>query len=764
MAKKNADKYATVKLEEYDSFGGITPIQRKNRKSLWIALGCIIGVVALFSIGFLVGYFGRTSKDHNKTCNSDQESKEADDKIHFEDFHHIFQQSVSVENLETVMREFSSRPHIAGSPRQLDLANKLVERWTEFGFDKVEKPEYRVLLSYPQPSQPNRVTLIEDGRAIYNITGKIKISPGPDRTETFDHYPYLAYAHNGTVEADLVYANYGGEKDFQKLSEMNVTVQGKIVIMRSRSVWNAEKHGAAGALVYADPSFSAQQGYGNNQVYPNSWWLPSDGVQEGTILYGSYNGDPLTPVLPASKGMYRRPVNESELPKIPAQAISYGDAMVLLRRLGGAEAPENWQGGLNITYHIGPGFKNSSAKIKLEVNNRLQEKTIYNVVGSIVGREEPHRYILVGNHRDSWAFGAVDALSGTTVTNEIARLLGTLVKKGWRPRRTIKICSWGGEEFNLIGSHEWVEENAHILAERAIAYVNLDIAVCGDYVLRARASPLFKQVTYKWAREVKNPDNSEGSDTIYDNWLKRSPSDINSSEPRIYNLFIASDYASFYQYLGVPCADFGYWFGYGSKSSLYPVYHSQQDTFYWIKKFVDQNFEVHKAMTQFAGGLVLDLADQPLLPYDIMNYAQALNHSFHVLNSSPKFLANGISLSVLQDAVTGFLYASKQFESRKSKLAIHKSRLWLRNLNDQMVNVEKAFIYPYGLPGKIQSRHVAFNFGFHNLDPIRATFPGVTEALYLAETSNDWNLVRKQVSIAVYSVQSATRVLQLPMK
>lgn len=764
IAEKIADKYEFM-AEKSNSLGGVRPVQRKNRRSLLIVLGCLLGAAALFSIGFLAGYFTRTSKEHEKSCNTNNLGiDDTDDKVNFEDFHEIFQQSVSVENLETVMREFSSHPHIAGGPRQLDLANKLTALWTKFGFDKVEKPEYRVLLSYPQRNKPNRVTLVENGEAIYNITGKIKISPGPNSNDTFDHYPYLAYAPSGTVEADLIYANFGRDQDFQKLAEMNVTVRGNIVIIRSRNVRNAEKHGAAGALVYADPSFSAQKGYKSDQVYPNGWWLPSDGVQEGSILFGPYNGDPLTPVLPATKGMFRRPVNESELPRIPAQAISYGDAMELLQRLGGEKAPESWQGGLSITYHVGPGFKNSSTKIKLEVNNQLQEKSIYNVVGTIVGRDEPHRYIIVGNHRDSWSFGAVDALSGTTVTNEIARLLGILLEKGWRPRRTIKICSWGGEEFNLIGSHEWVEENAHILTERAVAYINLDIAVCGDYVLRARTSPLFKQVTYKWARQVKNPQHLEANDTMYDIWLKRTPSDINSSEPRIFNLFSSSDYASFYQYLGIPSADFGYWFGYGSTTSLYPVYHTQQDTFYWVKKFVDQKFQVHKAMTQFSGGMLLDLADQPLLPFDIMNYAKALKYSFQVLKTSSHFSANNISLSALQDAITGFLDTSKRFESKKSDPTEHKSTSRLRMLNDQMVKVEKAFIYPYGLPGKIQSRHVAFNYGFHNLKPGKATFPGVTEALHMAEISNDWNTARKQVSIAIYSVQSANQVLKEPMK
>ena len=88
-------------------------------------------------------------------------------------------------------------------------------------------------------------------------------------------------------------------------------------------------------LVYPDPSFSAQQGYEEKQVYPNGWWLSPSGVQEGSILFSSNFGDPLTPVLPATKGMYRRPVNKSDFPKIPAQAISYGDAMELLRRMGG---------------------------------------------------------------------------------------------------------------------------------------------------------------------------------------------------------------------------------------------------------------------------------------------------------------------------------------------------------------------------------------------------------------------------------------------
>ena len=158
--------------------------------------------------------------------------------------------------------------------------------------------------------------------------------------------------------------------------------------------------------------------------------------------------------------------------------------------------------------------------------------------------------------------------------------------------------------------------------------------------------------------------------------------------------------------------------------------------------------------------MLLDLADEPLLPLDIMNYALALNFSFYVVASSPKFSANNISLSTLQEAISGFLTASRKFESRKSDPAFVERPSELRIINDQMVRVEKAFIYPYGLPGSNQARHVAFNFGFHNIVPGRATFPGVTEALHIAEKSGDWDLVRQQLSLAVYCVQSATRVLE----
>ena len=73
-------------------------------------------------------------------------------------------------------------------------------------------------------------------------------------------------------------------------------------------------------------------------------------------------------------------------------------------------------------------MKNNTVKITVNIPNTQQDT--YNVIGTIYGREEPDRWVLIGNHRDSWGFGAVDASSGTSAILEISRGLGELLKQG----------------------------------------------------------------------------------------------------------------------------------------------------------------------------------------------------------------------------------------------------------------------------------------------------------------------------------------------
>ena len=231
---------------------------------------------------------------------------------------------------------------------------------------------------------------------------------------------------------------------------------------------NCEDAGASGAIFFSDPADVAFNGTDSADVYPNTFFLPPSGVARRSTLLGS--GDPLSPGWSSIKGAYRLEMNETDnLPGIPCQPIGYGDAVQLLAVLGGREVPEEWKGGIEgITYKLGPGFddEHQGWKVRLVVNNYLEDKVSANVIGTIIGAIEPDRYVVIGNHRDAWGYGAIDPSSGTSAMMECARVLGALVRTGWRPRRTIIFASWASEEYGLIGSTEWVYDKLHNLMNR----------------------------------------------------------------------------------------------------------------------------------------------------------------------------------------------------------------------------------------------------------------------------------------------------------
>ncbi|XP_019623707.1 PREDICTED: N-acetylated-alpha-linked acidic dipeptidase-like protein [Branchiostoma belcheri] len=99
----------------------------------------------------------------------------------------------------------------------------------------------------------------------------------------------------------------------------------------------------------------------------------------------------------------------------------------------------------------------------------------------IKGRVEPDRYVMIGNHYDSWVQGAIDDTSSTAMSLELTRVYGGLVKDGtWRPRRSVVFAAWGAEEFALLGSLEYVEQFTDLIKERMVAYINMDIGVGGE--------------------------------------------------------------------------------------------------------------------------------------------------------------------------------------------------------------------------------------------------------------------------------------------
>ncbi|HEX4664119.1 MAG TPA: M28 family metallopeptidase, partial [Terriglobales bacterium] len=554
----------------------------------------------------------------------------------FRDFAHQaeidrkFNQSPDPKLAEQHLRILTQAPHVAGSPEDRKTADYVAQKFREAGLD-TQIVEYKVLLSFPQEvsidiTAPENVKM--HGPSREHVDG----DPYQDDPRVLP--AYNAYSPSGDVEADVVYANYGTPQDYKQLESMKVDVRGKLVLVRYGANYRgvkslvAQQHGAAGVIIYSDP---IDDGYYRGDMYPKGPYRPATGVQRGSIDYTfEYAGDPTTPGIASVPNLpdARRtsPATALDLPKIPTLPLSYADASPILQNLTGPESPRDWQGALPFTYHIGPG----PVRVKVHLKMDAPYKTIWDVIGIVRGSELPNEWVVGGNHRDAWVYGAVDPNSGTAAMLESVHGVGDLLKSGWKPRRTMVFCSWDAEEEGMIGSTEWGEQHERDL-EHAPAYFNMDVGVAGPN-FGASAVPTLKQFVRDVAKQVPSPKGG----TVYQVWkdvrererVKSISPDLGGSQNRppaakvendveVGDLGSGSDYSVFLQRLGVPATDIG-------SGGPYGVYHSVFDNFAWFTKFGDPDFKYEQEMARVFGVEMLHMADADYLPEDYELYGKEI--------------------------------------------------------------------------------------------------------------------------------------------
>ena len=210
---------------------------------------------------------------------------------------------IDQESLEEYVQWIARDPHTAGQRRDTEIAIWIRDLFRKFNLDHISESQYQVLLSYPDPNLNNVVELLDaSGNPLPGVT--TRTNPGIRSSKVARNipgfgltvqdgllYPYHAYSPSGEVEDSLVYVNYAREADFLKLRELNVQVQGRIVIARDGMIYrgdkvaNAQEFGAKGLILYPDPEDVAMSG--TRDVFPGSWWLPGNGVQYGSVLKGT---------------------------------------------------------------------------------------------------------------------------------------------------------------------------------------------------------------------------------------------------------------------------------------------------------------------------------------------------------------------------------------------------------------------------------------------------------------------------------------------
>ena len=666
------------------------------------------------------------------------------------------------------LQQMSSEPNHVGSPHDKANAEMELALFKQWGWDAhIEK--FDVL--YPVPIStavelvaPERVTLGGQEPAIPadpSLTPEKLAKALP---------PYVAYQGDGDVTAPVVYVDYGMPYDYDALAARGIDVRGKIVLARYGAGWRglkpklAQEHGAVGCLIYSDP---ADDGFAEGDPYPKGGARPAGGVQRGSVAdMTTFPGDPLTPGVGATEGAKR--LTRAEAPtllKIPTLPISYADASRIIARLDGPVVTGRARGGLPMAYHWGGS---DAVRVHLAVKSDWSLKPVYDVIATMHGATYPDQWIVRGNHRDGWVFGAADPLTGQVALMNEAKALGELARSGWRPARTIVYASWDGEEPGLLGSTEWAETHADELKRKALLYLNTDNN--GRGYLYAEGNHDLQHFIDAAASDVLDPQTGvPAAARARANILAESYTNPDGVRPDLVEaaksggdlpmgpLGSGSDYSPFVQHLGIPAVNLGF----GGEDFSGGSYHSAYDTYYHVMHFDDPGLAYGAALSKLVGRLVLRAADAPRVPAHYSDFARAVStyldevmkladtqrekdrtltdlrrEGAFKLSASPydptlapadKGVTPLIDMLPLQNAVDHLKRAASAADAmlgREDKLAPATQAA----VNASLATIDQLLIDPAGLPGRPWYKNLVYAPG--TLTGYGAkTLPGVREAI-----------------------------------
>ncbi|KAF2803727.1 Zn-dependent exopeptidase [Mytilinidion resinicola] len=662
-----------------------------------------------------------------------------------------------IENL----RHITSYDHVAGSEGSLYLGKWIEGRFRAAGMDSIDHDFFHVYLNYPKEGG-RRVAIIDPPDMAWEAKleeDSVYEHPTPEQQQT---PVFHGLSKSGNATGPLIYANYGSKEDFKRLADSHIDVTGSIILVRyggtqtdrGMKVKAAQDAGAVGCLIYSDPQ---EDGFIKGAPWPNGRWRPRDGVQRGTVALTSWiAGDVLTPGYASTMEADRISKDDNPaLVKIPSLPLSWSDAQKLLAALKGhgEKLPEEWVGGVPDIAEWWSGDKTSPKVLLQNFQDESEKQAIYNVMGTFEGIESKKKKIIVGNHRDSWCFGAIDPGSGTAVMLEVIDILGALRATGWRPLRTIEFASWDAEEYNLIGSTEYVESRMDALRADAIAYINVDVGVSGDEIY-ADGSPLFR---HAWLRVLDRVADPVRNKTLREVW--------DQSGNNLGGLGAGSDYVAFQDMAGCSSIDFGF------NGPGYP-YHSCYESFELLERFVDPHFNLHKTLAEVWVLLILELAQEPIMPYNMDDYAAAIkghiddldkfaraigNVDFDVTplrKASAKFEKNAKKFTGWEDFWYGQVYGTGGFES--NTLQVHRlaHNAKMSDFESHLLDLPqgKGDKKPHGIPGREQYKHILFAPDASGSGYDAAFFPFVRDAL----DARDWKLAQEQLQKSADILSRAT--------
>jgi N-acetylated-alpha-linked acidic dipeptidase len=704
-----------------------------------------------------------------------------------------FDAALSAGDQRDWVRRMAAEPNHVGSPHDKANAEFVLQRLRAWGWD-ARIDTFEIL--YPTPRELE-LELLAPRR--FRAALREPAIPG-DRTAAGKRGalpPYNVYGGDGDVRAELVYVNYGMPDDYEELARHGISVDGRVVIARYGGGWRglkpklAQEHGAVGCLIYSDPR---DDGYAVDDTYPKGGSRPAAGVQRGSVVdMPIHPGDPETPGTGSIADAPRLARSEAKtILRIPVLPISYGDAGPLLAALGGDVVPPAWRGALGLTYHYGPG----PARVHLKVLSDWDHKTIYDVIGTIRGSEQPDTWVIRGNHRDAWVFGAWDPLSGHAAMLSEARAIGALMQTGWRPRRTLVYASWDAEEPGLIGSTEWAETHAAELAASAVAYVNSDtnergfLGVGGSHALQHMVNEVATVVpdpetTVSVLERLRARQRVAGhAKSATEEERRQAQVAAAGGDLEIDALGSGSDYSPFLQHLGIGVLDFGF-YGEGEQRG---VYHSAYDSYDHYERFGDPDYAYGVALAKVAGRTVLRLADADVLPYRFADLADTVGRYVEELRKladgmrarslernalvvadafrlaadprhtyvapSPEDAVPYLDLAALDNALVRLKESARRADAALARLAAAGDAGTRMALDREIRTLEQTLLAEEGLPGRPWYRHTIYAPGLQTGYGVK-TLPGVREAI----EQRHWDAAGQYIRITAAALERCSTQL-----
>ncbi len=411
--------------------------------------------------------------------------------------------------------------------------------------------------------------------------------------------PFAYGSPDGDVRAPLVYAGRGTPADFAALARAGVEVKGAIALLRNGAGYAgdvaqaAERAGALGVILYPDP---ADDGAGRGATVPAGPWRPMGSARRTNVTT-------------------RVPLRIPVLPVTPAVAQR------LLDTIPGA-----------------PSKLGRGALVHLDVLLKRRTARLTNVVAMLPG-QDPNVSVVIGAHRDAWAYGAADDASGIATLVEVARGLGYLYRAGWRPRRTIVVAGLDGAEIGLTGAYALAFDRQ--LPGRIAAYIDCDACVTGA---RFEAGALAPLVSLLRASAAAVPDG--GGSTLAARWGGGTSLPLTTG-----------DAAIFAYEAGVATLDVRFAGPYGVDGSAF-------DDARWMDAFGDPNYARHRELAQVIGTVALRFADAASLPQRWSAYDPTLDAALRNLSLEVKRIDLPIDLQPLRSAIQAFERSAARSDAR----------------------------------------------------------------------------------------------------